>query len=122
MAISVGPDEVARVSAVLWSGSDDARTSACFRTGTVVSPTASTMLDGLVGAAPTQDGGGAFLWSSRTGMQNLGSLYQGGQSEAYGVNDFAQVVGWSDGDVVLWSNGTLIDLSTCRKSKVRAGG
>jgi RHS repeat-associated protein len=107
---SIGTDGVARVSAVLWSGST-AQSLGLLPNGYGSVAYGLNNVGQVVGAAPTQDGGGAFLWSSITGMQNLGSLYQGGQSEAYAVNDFAQVVGWSDGDVVLWSNGTLIDLS-----------
>ena len=106
----VGADGVSRVYAMLWSGST-VQSLGMLPNGYGSQAYGINNLGQVVGAAPTQDGGGAFLWSSDTGMQNLGSLYQGGQSEAYGVNDFGQVIGYADGDVVLWSNGKLIDLS-----------
>ena len=106
----VGDDGVSRVYAMLWSGST-VQSLGMLPNGYGSQAYGINNLGQVVGAAPTQDGGGAFLWSSDTGMQNLRSLYDGGQSEAYGVNDFGQVIGWADGDVVLWSNGTLIDLS-----------
>jgi RHS repeat-associated protein len=106
----VGDDGVSRVYAMLWSGST-VQSLGMLPNGYGSQAYGINNLGQVVGAAPTQDGGGAFLWSSDTGMQNLGSLYTGGQSEAYGVNDFGQVIGWADGDVVLWANGTLIDLS-----------
>src|SRR2546423_552114 len=37
----------------------------------------------------------AFVWDATTGMQDIGSLVEGGFSEAYGINAAGQVVGWS---------------------------
>jgi probable HAF family extracellular repeat protein len=70
----------------------------------------------LVGA--TSPVSHAFLWQNGQ-VIDLGTL--GGDSEAFGLNDLGQVVGWSDTGVddadgvriyhaFLWENGALIDL------------
>src|ERR1700722_11658976 len=57
----------------------------------------------------------AFLWSSKTGMRDLGTL--GGSSYAYGINDAGQVVGsYASGNTMrafLWTkSGGMKDLGT----------
>jgi probable HAF family extracellular repeat protein len=63
----------------------------------------------------------AFLWESGV-MHDLGTLPGGSYSEAFGINDLGQVVGWSTIDdatctlfdgcwhAFLWENGTMTDL------------
>jgi probable HAF family extracellular repeat protein len=106
---SVGADGSYGAFAVLWSGSS-VQNLGQLPNGFGSVAYGINNVGQVVGSAPNLDGGGAFLWSSETGMRNLGSLYQGGTSEAYAVNDFGQVVGASDGEPVLWSNGALVDL------------
>lgn len=50
----------------------------------------------VAGWSDTDDGHVAFYWDADRGMVNLGSLLEGGKSEAYGINIFGDVVGWSD--------------------------
>jgi probable HAF family extracellular repeat protein len=58
---------------------------------------------------------GSFIWDQRKGMRNLGS-FGGTCTFAYGLNNHAQVVGWSNlpGDqnsrAFLWEDGVLQDL------------
>lgn len=55
--------------------------------------------DNSTGNIPCEGGSGisgdAFLWSSDTGMQDLGTLPGGSFSTGYGINDSGQVAGWS---------------------------
>src|SRR6266571_6354380 len=49
----------------------------------------------VVGSTDTLNGPHAFLWSSGSGMQDLGTLPGDNQSQANGINDSGQVVGYS---------------------------
>jgi len=66
----------------------------------------------VVGTASTTFGSHAFLWSPTAGMLDLGSLYGAGSaSQAEGINNLGQVVGYSfaggaDSSVFLWSPST----------------
>jgi probable HAF family extracellular repeat protein len=57
----------------------------------------------------TNGGQHAFLWNSKSGMRDLGTLPGGNQSYAYGMNDSDQVVGVSLGQTgvfpFLWTKG-----------------
>jgi probable HAF family extracellular repeat protein len=53
----------------------------------------------------------AFLWSSTTGLVDLGLLNQNDQfSTAYGLNNLGQVVGQSGTAAFLWTQGTMQDI------------
>ena len=84
-----------------------------YGTATAISPNGNW----VVGSAATQGTTHAFRWSQDTGVQFLGTL-GGDESEALGVNDSGQVVGWSEtGDAkkpeaaFLWDGGFMQDLN-----------
>jgi probable HAF family extracellular repeat protein len=59
----------------------------------------------------------SFLWTSGTGMQDLGTLTGDANSFAIGINDAGDVVGvsldaMSNPRAYLWKNGTMTDLNT----------
>ncbi|MEC4886145.1 MAG: DUF3466 family protein [Scytonema sp. PMC 1070.18] len=63
----------------------------------------------VVGKSDTMRGPQAFLWKSSEGIQNLGALGPVNElgyssSTAYGINDKSEVVGVSNGKVVLWDS------------------
>lgn len=58
----------------------------------------------------------AFLWENDA-MTDLGELQGSSSSEAYGINDAAQIVGWSGGRAFLWENGTMINLNELLSSR-----
>lgn len=69
----------------------------------------------------------AFRWSAATGMVGLGRL-AGASSEAADVNDFGDVVGWSNTDggkysetAVLWKDGQILDLNEVVNTKAHLG-
>jgi len=66
----------------------------------------------VVGVASLSSGKGhAYLWSSGSGMVDLGLLHSGDTfSTAYGVNNSGQVVGDSGTAAFLWTNGIMKDI------------
>jgi probable HAF family extracellular repeat protein len=85
----------------------------------------SVFATALVFQANAQSTTHAFLWSTKTGMQDLGSL--GGSSNAYGINYAGQVVGsYESGDTLrafLWTkSGGMQDLGTLGGDYTAAAG
>jgi probable HAF family extracellular repeat protein len=58
----------------------------------------------------------AFLWTKKTGIQDLGTLPGDTYSEALGINEAGQIVGESfsasSARAFIWQNGIMTDLNT----------
>jgi probable HAF family extracellular repeat protein len=58
----------------------------------------------------------AFLWDNKNGMTDLGTLSDGNYMQAWGINDSAEVVGYSNGQMgwrsFRWQKGKMTDLGT----------
>jgi probable HAF family extracellular repeat protein len=59
----------------------------------------------------------AFRWTNGTGMQDLGTLSGGSDSQARGIDDSGVIVGWSGSSdslsrAVTWTTGAPVDLGT----------
>jgi probable HAF family extracellular repeat protein len=72
-----------------------------------------------------RSGSAAFVWSDATGMIPLGTL-GGADSRALDVNDFGQVVGWSNPKkgwftqtAIIWQDGVMADLNEIARTDHR---
>jgi probable HAF family extracellular repeat protein len=79
-------------------------------------PTAINDRGVVVGFAEVPDGNlHAFVWTSRGGMRDLGTLPGDTTSYAYALNEQGQIVGQSIGQngsrAVIWENGHIADIS-----------
>jgi probable HAF family extracellular repeat protein len=58
----------------------------------------------------------AFLWDGKSGITNLGTFGDGNDMRAWGINDFEEVVGYSNGQTgwksFRWQKGKITDLGT----------
>ncbi|MHC4546994.1 MAG: hypothetical protein ACYSYL_21190, partial [Planctomycetota bacterium] len=58
----------------------------------------------------------AFLWDNKNGMTDLGTLSDGNDMQAWGINDSTEVVGYSKGQMSWrsfhWQKGRVTDLGT----------
>ena len=73
----------------------------------------------VVGASQVDSGQlHAFLWSSASGMKDLGTLPSGSSSDAQGINNRGEVVGWADSTAGIfgfsWTEtGGMVSLGWC---------